>query len=257
MIKSLDELEKLAVSLAGKAAPWALAAGQLYLAGNTITKVFDIPGFWAYSLAAGLELVGIQAVGGLLEILGYNNSRRKADPVEKTGLSYGLVVVYFGGAVILTAGLAALDYGAKGLVIGLFPVLTLTALFTRAVSMQHGALVASLEAEKQERKAEKAAARLSGKLSKIDSEDTRQSTPEPVENVSDNTITDRLQAGRQAKADKRKAALLDVFAVNPKMPISEAARQVGASRDTVYADLADLEQAGVIKRNGHGVERLA
>ena len=66
----------------------------------------------------------------------------------------------------------------------------------------------------------------------------------------------RLQAGRKAKLDNRLARLLDTFRVNPTLGISDAARTLDVSRQTIYSYMDQLEHSGKIRRNGHGVEVL-
>ena len=66
----------------------------------------------------------------------------------------------------------------------------------------------------------------------------------------------RLQAGRKAKLDNRLARLLDAFRVNPTLGISDAARALDVSRQTIYSYMDQLEHSGKIRRNGHGVEVL-
>ncbi len=69
-------------------------------------------------------------------------------------------------------------------------------------------------------------------------------------------ILNRLQAGRKAKLDNQLARLLDAFHVNPTLGISDAARALDVSRQTIYSYMNQLEHSGKIRRNGHRVEVL-
>ena len=51
----------------------------------------------------------------------------------------------------------------------------------------------------------------------------------------------------------RQIALLEAYRSDPQL---DASRVVGVSRATVYNYLSELEQAGLIRRNGDGVEVL-
>lgn len=50
--------------------------------------------------------------------------------------------------------------------------------------------------------------------------------------------------------------LLNFVASNPKATLSEAGRIIGRSKSTVSSYLDELEKAGIIKRNGNGIEVL-
>jgi len=49
---------------------------------------------------------------------------------------------------------------------------------------------------------------------------------------------------------------LDAFRDNPSLGISDAARALDVSRQTIYSYMDQLEHSGKIRRNGHGVEVL-
>jgi DeoR/GlpR family transcriptional regulator of sugar metabolism len=66
----------------------------------------------------------------------------------------------------------------------------------------------------------------------------------------------KLQAGRKAKLDNRLDRLLDAYRVNPTLGISDAARILDVSRQTIYSYNDHLAHSGKIRRNGHGVEVL-
>ena len=53
---------------------------------------------------------------------------------------------------------------------------------------------------------------------------------------------------------ERLERLVEIYSGTPKMPQQQAGALVGVSRQQISTDLTELEQAGRIKRNGHGVE---
>ena len=65
---------------------------------------------------------------------------------------------------------------------------------------------------------------------------------------------DKAQAVRKANLDSRLDSLLTLYRDNPNMGVTEVARTMNMSRQTVYSYLEQLETAGRIHRNGHGVE---
>lgn len=62
----------------------------------------------------------------------------------------------------------------------------------------------------------------------------------------------KVEQSKQARLD----TMLDIYRVNPGAAVSTVAEKVGVSRTTVYTYLDELEQEGVLRRNGDGVEVL-
>ena len=50
--------------------------------------------------------------------------------------------------------------------------------------------------------------------------------------------------------------MLEIYVDNPKTGVSTVASQLNVSRQTVYNYLNEMEQAGRLRRNGHGIEVL-
>jgi hypothetical protein len=66
----------------------------------------------------------------------------------------------------------------------------------------------------------------------------------------------QANVARQAQAEQAVSALLAFYAANPGATQAEAGAAVGRSRQWVSAQLAQLEEAGVVSRNGEGVKVL-
>lgn len=70
----------------------------------------------------------------------------------------------------------------------------------------------------------------------------------------DDSGLEQANETRKARAEMAVGALLAFYAGNPLASHQDASVHVGRSRQWVGAALADLEQAGRVKRNGNGVE---
>jgi DeoR/GlpR family transcriptional regulator of sugar metabolism len=69
----------------------------------------------------------------------------------------------------------------------------------------------------------------------------------------------QIDTARQAKLlqdnatkAERHETIVTQLSVKPEMDVTELASQVGVSRQTVYRDLAELETAGKLHKNGDG-----
>lgn len=83
--------------------------------------------------------------------------------------------------------------------------------------------------------------------------------PEPVEMAKSTIALDTLdKANQKRKLSKQQAidATLQILSDNPGAKPVDIAAQIGKSRQTVYDYLKELEQAGIVQRNGHGVHVL-
>jgi len=165
-----------------------------------------------------------------------------------------LIVIYFLVAVLLTV---VLDTQPSWSVIApaIFPFLSLEGVTVIALRKDYQKRIQQIANEKAERKAERQMAH------GFQRQDLRGLFESPMSSdMSNNGQIDmnlnRLQAGRKAKLDNRLARLLDAFRVNPTLGISDAARALDVSRQTIYSYMDQLEHSGKIRRNGHGVEVL-
>jgi len=77
------------------------------------------------------------------------------------------------------------------------------------------------------------------------STEQKQAFPMPVEQAREH---------RKMKQDERRAALVDIWQDEPDAGATELAERLNVGRTTIYADIGALEQAGVIHRNGDGVQ---
>lgn len=164
------------------------------------------------------------------------------------------IVIYFLVAVLLTV---VLDTQPSWSVIApaIFPFLSLAGVTVIALRKDYQKRIQQIANEKAERKADRQV------NIGFQRQDLRGLFESPMSSdMSNNGQIDmnlnRLQAGRKAKLDNRLARLLDAFRVNPSLGISDAARVLDVSRQTIYSYMDQLEHSGKIRRNGHGVEVL-
>jgi hypothetical protein len=75
-----------------------------------------------------------------------------------------------------------------------------------------------------------------------------------VQNGVKNDVFDRMNLSKAEKKSHLLERMLDIYTDNPQTGVSTVARHLQVSRQTVYNYLAELEQAGRLRRNGQGVE---
>lgn len=229
-MNTLDTIEAVAIDIVAKIAPWAAPIPTAFLVGRSTVEHLQWPLAIGIIAAIIVESLGLATTATSLELYQYNQGRRKSDPPAPFQLSVVLVAFYFIVATGLTVALDIFPALAR-YAPAIFPALSLTGVLVLALRLDQRRRAQAFAVEKAERK------------------ERRQV---PVSNNMSNF--DKMHAGRKTKLDNRLDTLLDIFTDSPGMPIADAARQVGVSRQTVYSYLDQLEQKGQIHRNGHGVE---
>ncbi len=131
----------------------------------------------------------------------------------------------------------------------IFPILALVGGFNLALRSGHRRRLASIAQERADRKAERQPNRPStGSLTDILESKTASTTT-----YSDNSLV-RARQARAVLQGNRMDNLLTLYRDNPKIGVTDAARTLNMSRQTVYSYLDRLESEGRVRRNGHGVE---
>lgn len=244
VIGNLNRIEETAVDLVAKVAPWASPLPTAYLTARACILHLAWPPAVAVIAGVIIECLGLAATSTALQLREYNTTRRKADPAAPLVLALGLVGVYFGSITLLTVLLDTAPTLAAYAPLA-FPMLSLAGVTVLALRADHRRRLAAIDADKQERKAERQASR-------------QKVTAQPSSGVSRIEIVDanldRMRQGRQARLDARLDSLQAFYADNPRAGIADAARAVGVSRQTVYGYLDRLEELGRIARNnGDGI----
>ncbi len=252
--RNIDNLENGAIDLVAKVAPWFAPIPTAYLVGRATVIHLEWPVAIGVLAAGVIESLGLVTCATALDLYQFNQNRRKNDPPAPFWLAAFLIFLYFIVAVLLTV---VLDTQPSWSVIApaIFPFLSLAGVTVIALRKDYQKRLQRIADEKAERKAER----------QVNHEFQRQDfnslfEPSASNKLSNNGHLDmnlnRLQAGRKAKLDNRLDKLLDAFRVNPSMGISDAARVLNVSRQTIYSYIDQLEHSGKIRRNGHGVEVL-
>ena len=138
--------EKDAISFVSKIAPWLTTIPQSFSIGHAVYFVIGWPAVIAIITALAIETMGIGVTNTALELYAYNRSKRKSDPTAPLWLGVALVVIYYGATIILTAVLEG------NAVLALFPALSAVAAGTLALRADQAARVATIEAERSERR---------------------------------------------------------------------------------------------------------
>ncbi len=251
-LRSIDAVENIAVDLVAKIAPWCAPIPTAYLVGRATVTHLNWPVPVGILAAAVIESLGLVTCATALDLYQFNQTRRKSDPPAPFGLSIALIALYFVVAVVLTVVLDILPTWSV-IAPAIFPALSLAGVTVIALRKDHQHRIQQIENEKAERKAERQTTR--NVLPPQTIQDTKPDLSNDMSNQQKVDIHfDKRQAGRKAKLDNRLDALLEAFRNDPNLGVSDAARQLNVSRQTIYSYMDQLEQAGKIHRNGHGTE---
>lgn len=263
-VQAIEQVERLATDVVARVAPWAAPVPTAYLVGRASVLHLGWPDWVGLTAALVVECLGLVTTATALELREYNAAKRKNDPAAPFVLATALVGVYLVVAVGLTVALdiapALATYAPA-----IFPVLSLTGVTVLALRGDHRRRLAGIEHVKQERKAER---RRSAQQA------PNECTPVPKSDAQNDALVihpggrssaqfrapdaqlDAANRTRQAHKRALKKALLDAYRDNPHLGATVAAQLLGVHRNTVYTYAAELESAGVIRRNGDGVEVL-
>jgi hypothetical protein len=198
--------------------------------------------------AAIIECMGLTTISTTLLLWEYNAGKRKNDPDAPFLLAGSFVIVYLISTIGLTVFLDIIPALARYAPV-IFPILALVGGFNLALRSGHRRRLASIAQERAERKAERQPNRPStGSLTDILESKTASTTA-----YSDNSLV-RARQARAVLQGNRMDNLLTLFRDNPKVGVTDAARTLNMSRQTVYSYLDRLESEGRVRRNGHGIE---
>lgn len=146
----VDNVERLAIVIISRIAPWAAPLAPAYLVAKTVQKHFDTPIAIAVAVGVTLEAVGIASTHITLEMYQYNQTKRKSDPEAPFSVGMLVTSVYF----IVGFSLTVLLEVVPNLVIiapAAFFLLAIVAYITLALMSGHARRVQSIDQEKQER----------------------------------------------------------------------------------------------------------
>lgn len=246
----IDQAEAFAADIVAKIAPWVAPIPTAYLVGRATIKHLNWPFLIGLIAAIIVESLGLATTLTALELRDYNKSKRKSDPAAPFWLAAILVGTYFIVALGLTV---ALDIFPEQAIFapGIFPLLSLCGVTVLALRTDHGRRLKAIKADKRERKETRQKRR---------QEKRQMTTPETSKITSKDgkmdTDLDALQAARLMKKEERLDALLRFYLDNPEAGPSEAAREIGVVRQTVYNYNDELETEGYIRHDNGRIEVL-
>lgn len=251
-LSKIDNFENNVIDLVAKIAPWLAPIPTAFLVGRATVEHLEWPVAIGFLAAVVIESLGLVTCATALDLYQFNQNRRKNDPPAPFGLAVCMILIYFLVAVFLTI---VLDIQPVWSLIApaIFPLLSLVGVTEIALRKNYQDRIQMIANEKADRKAERQAS------SSIRRQDLQGSSQASLsENLSKNGQFDmnlnKLQAGRKAKLDGRLDRLLDIFRANPNLGISDAARVLNVSRQTIYSYLEQLEKSGKIRRTDQGIE---
>ena len=246
--ETLSEIETNLTDGIAAIGPWITPIPSAVLVANATVKDLHWGAELGWVAAAIIESLGLTTVSTSLLLWEYNAGKRKTDPDAPFLLAASLVVVYLVSTIGLTVLLDIFPNLAR-YAPALFPILALVGAVNLALRSGHRRRLAGIAQDRAERKAERQAVRPPvGNLNDLLASNTTSITVNP-----DNSLVKARQA-RAAIQGNRLDNLLTLYRDNPNIGVTDAARTLNMSRQTVYSYLERLETEGRIRRNGHGVE---
>jgi len=161
----LDNIERVAVQIAAKTAPWLTTLPTAWTIGANVASEYNWPVAIAAVSGLGLETLGVSVTSTAVRFWVYNKTReRDDDPARPFAAALVASVAYFGAAILLTGAL-------ENWTLAIFPVMSLAGSVTLALNAIDTALLERLKAkiaaeddEKAIAKAERKAAREAAKV---------------------------------------------------------------------------------------------
>jgi hypothetical protein len=253
----MNTLEKNAIKVVAKVSPWLAPLPSAYFVARSAMAHLALPLPVAVVVAAIIETLGLATVHTALWAFDWNAHKRKTDPSAPVILAIVLGAVY----VVATLGLVVFLEVWPWLATyapALFPALAVVGAVNLALIAQQENREAAVKAQKAEARERRRARQVSWTPSKTVSRTTASGTSETV-HVSAQQVSSlaSVNSSRQERRAQLLDAMLNIYRDDPEAGPTAIARQLSIGRSTVYAYLADLEDAGRITRNnGNGVEVL-
>lgn len=249
--ETLSEIETNLTDGIAAFGPWITPIPSAVLVANATVKDLHWSAELAWVAAAIIESLGLTTVSTSLLLWEYNADKRKTDSAAPFLLAASLVGVYLVSTIGLTVLLDIFPDLAR-YAPALFPILALVGAVNLALRSGHRRRLLSISQERAERKADRQANRPTTRdISDLLESNTTSTTVKPDKSL------DKARQARKNIQDSRLDSLLTLYLDNPNMGVTEAARTLNISRQTVYTYLEQLQQSGRIHRNGHGIEVIS
>lgn len=272
----LDDIQAILMSLLVKLGPFLVAlmpalftAYAIYFtyrveAGPTMALLFAIV------VGLAMETVGIVSVHTAIEL--YNAWQEGLSQRVKFQWMLALIPIYVGGVagVVIFSGEAfsplvkALGVASPFLTCIVYFAVALARDIHRIEAKQAGLIdsQAEIEAEVRRWEREKETIRMrdlqEAKLARIEAKKVSigsvQQVQLPVQEGAQIGAMDAVNLSRDEKKKQLMDSLLGIYLDNPQAGIALVARRLGVVRQTVYNYLQELEDSGMVRRNGDGIE---
>jgi len=154
----LDAIERTAVNLVARLAPWCAPIPTAYLVGRATVEHLRWPWLVGAIAAVVVESLGLATTATALELREYNKEKRKSDPVAPWRLAaflVGLYIIVGIGLTVLLDIVPALSSYAPAV----FPLLGLAGMTVLALRADHARRLAGVTADKADRRRQRAARR--------------------------------------------------------------------------------------------------
>lgn len=238
--KFLESFESTISEVGAKISPWLAPLPTAFLIGRATYRHLDWPDWVAIVAAITVEALGLATTTTALELREWNAHKRKSDPQAPARLALGLVGLYFATAIGLTVALDIFPV-LSTYAPAIFPLLSLAGVTVLALRNDHRRRVEDVQRDKAERRAAR-------RQPTAENENGQASKGVKVDTL------DKKQMRISAKKKRQLETLLTLYVDEPLLSVTDAAKQAGVSRQTIYNYLNELESVGRIHRNGQGVE---
>lgn len=237
------------VSFVAKLSPWVAPIPSSFFVARSCYLHLELPLTITIVIGFVIESLGLTSIHTFLLLQNWNFTKKKNEPKAPVGYAVIMVLVYLFSTISLSIFLETTHIFIK-FVPALFPILAIVGSFNIALLSQHEFRVKSTQLEHQELKAERQLRRQQRMADNSNS---------PYKNLSKMGLTyNSLDIANQARKDKKTRtldAILDIIQDNPEICVSDIARTIGRSRQTIYNYLSTLEDNGKVLRteNGFGI----
>lgn len=246
--EALSEVESNLTDGIAAFGPWITPIPSAALVANATVQHLHWSSALGWVTAGIIESLGLTTVSTALTLWEYNAGRRKTDPSAPFPLAASLVGVYLVSTIGLTVLLDILPDLSR-YAPALFPLLALVGAVNLALRAGHRRRLSTLAQERAEKRAERQATR-----PPVESLTGRFASESASSSVNADSFLVKARQARTVIQANRMNNLLTLYLDNPNIGVTDAARTLNMSRQTIYTYLDRLECDGRIRRNGHGIE---
>jgi len=156
--RAAGDVESIALAVLGRIASWVAPVPVAVMTAKALEEIFALPFTLAAVSSAALELVGMTTSALWLDLVDYNDSKRKSDPEAKAGLAKVMMIAYFVIDIIIIIAVSvkriidAPEDWSPAIAI-LFPIVSAVGVIVLNQRVRHYRRLAQIDADKAERSA--------------------------------------------------------------------------------------------------------